>query len=136
MGKSFKKLKAFLEETRIKLGNNLGATSRRRTWKITEVPVSDVTKTAVEGASVKVYVPDGPVAKKDSDNRREIDNNGHEKKEEGVRGWKAELLKFKAEAEEFNVELEKAMARRRQHISNPRQPTDRNDSTGKRMLKM
>ena len=114
MGKSFKKLKAFLEETRTKLGNNLGATSRRRTWKITEVPVSDVTKTAVEGASVKVYVPDGPVAKKDSDNRREIDNNGHEKKEECVRGWKAELLKFKAEAEEFNVELEKAMARRRQ----------------------
>ena len=136
MGKSFKKLKAFLEETRTKLGNNLGATSRRRTWKITEVPVSDVTKTAVEGASVKGYVPDSSVAKKDSDNRREIDNNGHEKKEECVRGWKAELLKFKAEAEEFNVELEKAMARRRQQISNPRHPTDRIDSTGKQMLKM
>ena len=47
------------------------------------------------------------------DNTKEMDNTDHEKKEEGVMGWKAELLKFKAEAEEFNAELEKAMVRRR-----------------------
>ena len=119
MGKSFKKLRAFLEETRTKLDYNLGTTSRRRTWKITEVPVNDVKKTAVEGALVKRYAPDDPVAKEDGDDRKKIDNNGNEKKEEGVRGWRAELLKFKSEAQEFTVELEKALARRQQQISNP-----------------
>ena len=46
-----------------------------------------------------------------------MDNNDDEKKRRDVRSWKADLLKFKAEAEEFNVEFEKAMVRRSQQKS-------------------
>ena len=49
------------------------------------------------------------VNKKDNDN--EI-NDDRESIEDNVRGWKAELLKFKSESDEFNREFEKAMVRR------------------------
>ena len=112
MGKSFKKLKGYLEATWTKLDKNLGSASRRRTWKITEAPVSDMKQTAVEGTLVKDYAPDGSLTKS-----KERGNNDHQKKEEATSDWRGELLKFKAEAEEFKVELEKAMTRRRQQIS-------------------
>ena len=112
MGKSFKKLKGYLEATWTKLDKNLRTASRRRTWKITETPVSDMKQTAAEGTLVEVYAPDSSLTKS-----KEKDNNDHQKKEEATSDWRGELLKFKAEAEEFKVELEKAMTRRRQQIS-------------------
>jgi hypothetical protein len=117
MGKNFKKFRCYVEETWIKLGNRQlsnRTTSRRRTWKIIETPVSDMKHNAEEGSLNKVYAPNGSVTTENSNYRKEMDNDKKEKKEDGVKGWRAELLKFKAEAEEFNVELEKAMARRRQ----------------------
>ena len=112
MGKSFKKLKGYLEAAWTKLDKNLGSASRRRTWKITETPASDMKLTAVEGTLVQSYAPDDSLTKS-----KERDDNVHQKKEEATSDWRAELLKFKAEAEEFNIELEKAMTRRRQQIS-------------------
>ena len=112
MGKSFKKFKGYLETTWTKLDKNLRTASRRRTWKITETPVSDMKQTAAEGTLVEVYAPDSSLTKS-----KEKDNNDHQKKEEATSDWRGELLKFKAEAEEFKVELEKAMTRRRQQIS-------------------
>ena len=69
-------------------------------------------QTAAEGTLVEVYAPDSSLTKSN-----EKDNNDHQKKEEATSDWRGELLKFKAEAEEFKVELEKAMTRRRQQIS-------------------
>ena len=112
MGKSFTKLKGYLAATWTKLEKNLRTASRRRTWKITETPVSDMKQTAAEGTLVEVYAPDSSLTKS-----KEKDNNDHQKKEEATSDWRTELLKFKAEAEEFKVELEKAMTRRRQQIS-------------------
>ena len=112
MGKSFKKLKGYLKAAWTKLYKNLGSSLRRRTWKITETPGSDMKQTAVEGTLVKDYAPDGSLTKS-----KERGNNDHQKKEEATSDWRGELLKFKAEAEEFKVELEKAMTRRRQQIS-------------------
>ena len=112
MGKSFKKFKGYLKTTWTKLDKNLRTASRRRTWKITETPVSDMKQTATEGTFVEVYAPDSSLTKS-----KERDNNDHQKKEEATSDWRGELLKFKAEAEEFKVELEKAMTRRRQQIS-------------------
>ena len=112
MGKSFKKFKGYLETAWTKLDKNLRTASRRRTWKITETPVSDMKQTATEGTFVEVYAPDSSLTKS-----KERDNNDHQKKEEATSDWRGELLKFKAEAEEFKVELEKAMTRRRQQIS-------------------
>ena len=112
MGKSFTKLKGYLAATWTKLEKNLRTASRRRTWKITETPVSDMKQTAAEGTLVEVYAPDSSLTKS-----KEKDNNDHQKKEEATSDWRGELLKFKAEAEEFKVELEKAMTRRRQKIS-------------------
>ena len=112
MAKSFKKFKGYLEATWAKLDKNLETASRRRTWKITETPGSDMKQTAVEGTLVKDYAPDGSLTKS-----KERGNNDHQKKEEATSDWRGELLKFKAEAEEFKVELEKAMTRRRQQIS-------------------
>ena len=112
MGKSFTKLKGYLAATWTKLDKNLRTASRRRTWKITETPVSDMKQTAAEGTLVEVYAPDSSLTKS-----KEKDNNDHQKKEEATSDWRGELLKFKAEAEEFKVELEKAMTRRRQQIS-------------------
>jgi len=112
MGKSFTKLKGYLAATWTKLEKNLRTASRRRTWKITETPVSDMKQTAAEGTLVEVYAPDSSLTKS-----KEKDNNDHQKKEEATSDWRGELLKFKAEAEEFKVELEKAMTRRRQQIS-------------------
>ena len=112
MGKSFTKLKGYLAATWTKLEKNLRTASRRRTWKITETPVSDMKQTAAEGTLVEVYAPDSSLTKS-----KEKDNNDHQKKEEAASDWRGELLKFKAEAEEFKVELEKAMTRRRQQIS-------------------
>ena len=112
MGKSFKKLKGYLEATWTKLDKNLGSASRRRTWKITEAPVSDMKQTAAEGTLAQAYAPDDSLTK----SKERVDND-HKKKEEATSDWRAELLKFKAEAEEFNIELEKAMTRRRQQIS-------------------
>ena len=115
MGKNLKKLKDYLKETWTRLVNR--TTVRRRIWKITETPGSDMNQTHVEYTLNKVYDPAGSVITTRSDNSKEMNNNDHGKIEEGVKGWKAELLKFKEEAEEFNIELEKAMARRRQSIS-------------------
>ena len=112
MGKSFTKLKGYLAATWTKLEKNLRTASRRRTWKITDTPVSDMKQTAAEGTLVEVYAPDSSLTKS-----KEKDNNDHQKKEEATSDWRGELLKFKAEAEEFKVELEKAMTRRRQQIS-------------------
>ena len=112
MSKSFTKLKGYLAATWTKLDKNLRTASRRRTWKITETPVSDMKQTAAEGTLVEVYAPDSSLTKS-----KEKDNNDHQKKEEATSDWRGELLKFKAEAEEFKVELEKAMTRRRQQIS-------------------
>ena len=112
MGKSFTKLKGYLAAAWTKLEKNLRTASRRRTWKITETPVSDMKQTAAEGTLVEVYAPDSSLTKS-----KEKDNNDHQKKEEATSDWRGELLKFKAEAEEFKVELEKAMTRRRQQIS-------------------
>ena len=112
MGKSFTKLKGYLAATWTKLEKNLRTASRRRTWKITETPVSDMKQTAAEETLVEVYAPDSSLTKS-----KEKDNNDHQKKEEATSDWRGELLKFKAEAEEFKVELEKAMTRRRQQIS-------------------
>ena len=112
MGKSFTKLKGYLAATWTKLEKNLRTASRRRTWKITETPVSDMKQTAAEGTLVEVYAPDSSLTKS-----KEKDNNDHQKKEEATSDWRGELLRFKAEAEEFKVELEKAMTRRRQQIS-------------------
>ena len=112
MGKSFKKLKGYLEATWTKLDKNLGSASRRRTWKITEAPVSDMKQTAVEGTLVQAYAPDDSLTK----SKERVDND-HKKKEEATSDWRAELLKFKAEAEDFTIELEKAMTRRRQEIT-------------------
>ena len=112
MGKSFTKLKGYLAATWTKLEKNLRTASRRRTWKITDTPVSDMKQTAAEGTLVEVYAPDSSLTKS-----KEKDNNDHQKKEEATSDWRAELLKFKAEAEEFTIELEKAMTRRRQQIS-------------------
>ena len=112
MGKSFTKLKGYLAATWTKLEKNLRTASRRRTWKITETPVSDMKQTAAEGTLVEVYAPDSSLTKS-----KEKDNKDHQKKEEATSDWRGELLKFKAEAEEFKVELEKAMTRRRQQIS-------------------
>ena len=112
MGKSFTKLKGYLAATWTKLEKNLRTASRRRTWKITETPVSDMKQTAAEGTLVEVYAPDSSLTKS-----KEKDNNDHQKKEEATSDWRGELLKFKAEAEEFKVELEKAMTRRRQEIT-------------------
>ena len=112
MGKSFTKLKGYLAATWTKLEKNLRIASRRRTWKITETPVSDMKQTAAEGTLVEVHAPDSSLTKS-----KEKDNNDHQKKEEVTSDWRGELLKFKAEAEEFKVELEKAMTRRRQQIS-------------------
>ena len=112
MGKSFKKFKGYLKTTWTKLDKNLRTALRRRTWKITETPVSDMKQTATEGTFVEVYAPDSSLTKS-----KERDNNDHQKKEEATSDWRGELLKFKAEAEEFKVELEKAMTRRRQQIS-------------------
>ena len=112
MGKSFKKFKGYFGSTWTKLDKKLRTDSRRRTWKITETPVSDLKQTAVQGTLVEVYAPDSSLTKS-----KEKDNNDHQKKEEATSDWRGELLKFKAEAEEFKVELEKAMTRRRQQIS-------------------
>ena len=112
MGKSFKKFKGYLKTTWTKLDKNLRTALRRRTWKITETPVSDMKQTATEGTFVEVYAPDSSLTKS-----KERGNNDHQKKEEATSDWRGELLKFKAEAEEFKVELEKAMTRRRQQIS-------------------
>ncbi len=112
MGKSFKKFKGYLESTWTKLDKKLRTDSRRRTWKITETPVSDMKQTAVEGTLVKVYATDSSLTKS-----KERDDIDHQKKQEATSDWRADLLKFKAEAEEFKVELEKAMTRRRQQIS-------------------
>ena len=113
MGKSFKKFKGYLESAWTKLDKNLGSASRRRTWKITETPVSDMKQTAAEGTFVEVYAPDDSLTK----SKERDDNERNQKKEEATSDWRAELLKFKAEAEEFNIELEKAMTKRRQQIS-------------------
>ena len=110
MRKKLKKLKCYLEETWTKLSKRTNG--RVRTWKITETPVTDIKQSAAENTLNKDY-PGGSVTTTKDDNTKEMDNTDHEKKEEGVMGWKAELLKFKAEAEEFNAELEKAMVRRR-----------------------
>ena len=75
-------------------------------------PIQIKKQSAAENTLNKDY-PGGSVTTTKDDNTKEMDNTDHEKKEEGVMGWKAELLKFKAEAEEFNAELEKAMVRRR-----------------------
>ena len=115
MGKNLKKLKDYLKETWTRLVNR--TTVRCRIWKITETPGSDMNQTHVEYTLNKVYDPAGSVITTRSDNSKEMNNNDHGKIEEGVKGWKAELLKFKEEAVEFNIELEKAMARRRQSIS-------------------
>ena len=112
MGKSFKKLKGYLEAAWTKLDKNQGSASRRRTWKMTEAPVSDMKQTAVEGTLVQAYAPDDSLTKS-----KERDDIDHQKKQEATSDWRADLLKFKAEAEEFKVELEKAMTRRRQQIS-------------------
>ena len=114
MGKKFKKLKGFLKETWSKLDKQ--TTVRHNPWKISETPVTDMKQTAAEG-TLNRNNHGGAMATTKSDNRKEIDNNDHEKKEEHMSDWKAELLKFKAEAEEFNVELEKAMIRRRQSMT-------------------
>ena len=112
MGKSFTKLKGYLAATWTKLEKNLRTASRRRTWKITETPVTDIKQTAAEGTLVEVYAPDSSLTKS-----KEKDNNDHQTQEEAASDWRGEVLKFKAEAEEFKVELEKAMIRRRQQIS-------------------
>ena len=114
MGKKFKKLKGFLKETWSKLDKQ--TTVRHSPWKISETPVTDMKQTAAEG-TLNRNNHGGATATTKSDNRKEIDNNVHEKKEEHMSDWKAELLKFKAESEEFNVELEKAMIRRRQSMT-------------------
>ena len=114
MGKKFKKLKGFLKETWSKLDKQ--TTVRHSPWKISETPVTDMKQTAAEG-TLNRNNHGGATTTTKSDNRKEIDNNDHEKKEEHMSDWKAELLKFKAESEEFNVELEKAMIRRRQSMT-------------------
>ena len=111
MGKSLKKFKGYLEATWAKLDKKLRTGSRRRTWKITETPVSDMKQTAAGGTLVEVYALDSSLTK----SKERDDKN----KQETTSDWRAELLKFKAEAEEFKVELEKAMTRRRQQISYP-----------------
>ena len=63
MGKSFTKLKGYLAATWTKLEKNLRTASRRRTWKITETPVSDMKQTAAEGTLVEVYAPDSSLTK-------------------------------------------------------------------------
>ena len=114
MGKKFKKLKGFLKETWSKLDKQ--TTVRHSPWKISETPVTDMKQTAAEG-TLNRNNHGGATTTTKSDNRKEIDNNDHEKKEEHMSDWKAELLKFKAESEEFNVELEKAMIRRGQSMT-------------------
>ena len=110
MGKSLKKFKGYLGATWAKLDKKLRTGSRRRTWKITETPVSDMKQTAAEGT----LVLDSSLTKS-----KERDDIDHQNKQVTTSDWRAELLKFKAEAEEFKVELEKAMTRRRQQISYP-----------------
>lgn len=114
MGKSLKKFKGYLGATWAKLDKKLRTGSRRRTWKITETPVSDMKQTAAGGTLVEVYALDSSLTKS-----KERDDIDHQNKQETTSDWRAELLKFKAEAEEFKVELEKAMTRRRQQISYP-----------------
>ena len=97
MGKSFTKLKGYLAATWTKLEKNLRTASRRRTWKITETPVTDIKQSAAENTLNKDY-PGGSVTTTKDDNTKEMDNTDHEKKEEGVRGW------IKVEGEKFNVE--------------------------------
>ena len=82
MGKSFTKLKGYLAATWTKLEKNLRTASRRRTWKITETPVSDMKQTAAEGTLVEVYAPDSSLTKS-----KERDDIDHQKKQEATSDW-------------------------------------------------
>ena len=50
-------------------------------------------------------------------NVQEIGGYNKDKSAEDARGWKEELMNFKAEAEEFIAEFEKSMERRTQYIN-------------------
>ena len=121
MIKYLKRLGDFFEEIWAQGDKRLGTTLRKRdrskTCKITETPASDIKQISTAATTANYYDPNDFVTKKSSDNGKGMDNNDDEKKRRDVRSSKADLLKFKAEAEEFNVEFEKAMVRRSQQKS-------------------
>ena len=77
MGKNLKKLKDYLKEILTRLVNRTNV--RRRIWKITETPGSDMNQTHIEYTLNKVYDPAGSVITTKSDNLKEMNNNDHGK---------------------------------------------------------
>ena len=116
MSKTFKVLASYLEELWTKWGRILRKKDRRGAWKITESV--DMKQISDEVNTDKHYELEAYGAKKCNCSGKEIDRiGGGIKSGEDVSGWKAELMKFKVAAEEFNAEFEETMTRRAQHIS-------------------